>query len=783
MMALPPGSQPPCLDLVPSLDLLASDHSEDDGNGDEVVPEPTNAELLNAIRSFWSSMNEKMETLNRRIASLGGPMDRRQSMTSVASDNSSQPVKSTSAKKSQALKSAAMQALEMDISKIVPFRTVQRRGTTGSPNITDSATTGRFRDKKQRQKPKDVTNVTVRVVPLPDLPRKDLSSEVDEDQIHGAFAAKGAASQPEGREAKTAGSSMRACGERGSSLPRGSSSASVEKPPSSQSSTAKRLTGQNLRVEGIDMNEASMEPRSSGERMASLPRANSSASGERADRAASAPNSPPSQAVGMRHERSDSQPGPNHRTQSIQSSGGGSVRARRSSVDLQRAVSRGNLTEVFKVRESQLTADLKPSSARPPSPRDPSGASGDGSIESHSPTKPVSLLEQLDVPAVQEHSHEDEEEDVEAPRSWWRHLSPLQTFVSGHLSKALGLVPILDGTGPFRYRQRVSMLYHWLVISYLLYGIVTVSYELSLCHFDSGMQPEICDASWPPLAVDLFLMLGSCLVLMSLGGFWNYADTTKLVAQSAEELMSYCEQNSLDEAWKSWSCSDALWALLTWVVLLIGRFGLYGWAVWKGEEQLDLSVVTFASKFSISTGVLIFACFWQVRTSHAMALIVNAWSACLLMGVCSCMESRNTWRRVSGLFRKTSRTFERCCGALGLIIVGLVFSALYDLRQGRGEEVLASVSVAVIIPGVLWTHACTTTACNRLPSLVTLCEGSDEDEDEEYTGLAMFLSLSECGFFVWDTCLTVGLVQKFLYFTAAMAGTIGFQTGALNFKS
>lgn len=51
MMALPPGSQPPCLDLVPSLDLLASDHSEDDGNGDEVVPEPTNAELLNAAGS------------------------------------------------------------------------------------------------------------------------------------------------------------------------------------------------------------------------------------------------------------------------------------------------------------------------------------------------------------------------------------------------------------------------------------------------------------------------------------------------------------------------------------------------------------------------------------------------------------------------------------------------------------------------------------------------------------------------------------------------------------
>ena len=33
--------------------------------------------------------------------------------------------------------------------------------------------------------------------------------------------------------------------------------------------------------------------------------------------------------------------------------------------------------------------------------------------------------------------------------------------------------------------------------------------------------------------------------------------------------------------------------------------------------------------------------------------------------------------------------------------------------------------------GVLLTHASTTTACNRLPSLVTLCEVADEDEDAE----------------------------------------------------
>ena len=64
---------------------------------------------------------------------------------------------------------------------------------------------------------------------------------------------------------------------------------------------------------------------------------------------------------------------------------------------------------------------------------------------------------------------------------------------------------------------------------------------------------------------------------------------------------------------------------------------------------------------------------------------------------------------------------------------------------------------------MLWTHASTTTACNRLPSLVTLIEADDEEEDREYMGLALYLSLSECGFFVsWIWNLNVqSLAQHF----------------------
>ena len=53
----------------------------------------------------------------------------------------------------EAAHGAAIQALQMDISHLVPFRTGKRRGTN-SPTITDSFPVQRMKDKKQPKPPK-----------------------------------------------------------------------------------------------------------------------------------------------------------------------------------------------------------------------------------------------------------------------------------------------------------------------------------------------------------------------------------------------------------------------------------------------------------------------------------------------------------------------------------------------------------------------------------------------------------------------------------------------------
>ncbi|CAJ1367727.1 unnamed protein product, partial [Effrenium voratum] len=115
-----------------------------------------------------------------------------------------------------------------------------------------------------------------------------------------------------------------------------------------------------------------------------------------------------------------------------------------------------------------------------------------------------------------------------------------------------------------------------------------------------------------------------------------------LVLQGAtfcsQDLADCCEMIHLDRAWKIWSCTDAL------------------------------------LPFAVSTGILAVASFWQVRTSHAMTLIIDEWSGNLLRGQSSAWHLKGAWRLISGLFRKTSRTFQSCYAALCATIVLVAFT-------------------------------------------------------------------------------------------------------------
>lgn len=237
-----------------------------------------------------------------------------------------------------------------------------------------------------------------------------------------------------------------------------------------------------------------------------------------------------------------SQEKPNQKVQSLHSSGrDGSInRSRRSSLEMRRAVSKANITEVFKLKEAQLTAALRsptPQSLSPmkgkPKPELPSPAKGvNGDSESESASEAETLVEVVEVEQVEEAE----------PESLWLRLSPLNTFICCHFSKLLGLVPLFhprEESQTWRgfFKELVSRLYHWSLILLLLGSLVRLLWGLSFCHIRSidaihasqyvydEDHDGLCNSAWPPLAVDVALLTGGILVLMSWGGFFNYRDS------------------------------------------------------------------------------------------------------------------------------------------------------------------------------------------------------------------------------------------------------------------
>ncbi|CAE7372145.1 Lrguk [Symbiodinium sp. CCMP2592] len=447
------------------------------------------------------------------------------------------------------------------------------------------------------------------------------------------------------------------------------------------------------------------------------------------------------------------------------------TRSRRKSVEMlnvRRVVSSGNLTDVFKERERALTAHLSPHNE----------------ADLHLPAEvPDDCWASSNAEAGEDWS-----------RSWWLLMRPLDLLVSRTLSKTLGLLPLFpsvqedDKSGDLPWevapsrcvslRQRffhcVGASYHFLVVFFALAYVVISFLRIGRC------QVVLMACARPGMASDAAIAVGALGMLLCWGGI-NYKERMQLISQSLQDLVDALEKKSLDKVFEVWSCSDSLIAVICWALILAGRWTLLYLEMAEDfhTDPNNYSVVFHELGFFVSSGVVILTCFWQVRTSHAMTLIVNSWVEPFLSNQVSCDHLRCEWRTVSGLFRKTSRTFQLCSATIGFTSVLLILCVLYDFREGHAFLALPNIALGLCLPGVLLVHASTTTACKRLPSLVMLWEPSEDSNERDYIDLALFVSMSECGFFIWDTCLTLGLVQKFIYFTVAMAGTLGFQSGVL----
>ncbi|CAJ1362932.1 unnamed protein product [Effrenium voratum] len=345
-------------------------------------------------------------------------------------------------------------------------------------------------------------------------------------------------------------------------------------------------------------------------------------------------------------------------------------------------------------------------------------------------------------------------------------------------TRLCGLAPLVQSREETEEGEEVrpwalatSKAYHCAVL--LLAVVVCTDAILGLSswqHVDLDVE-----VSWRSRTYTLFTDaaagLGTLAVLSSYGGLRNYFTTASAQFELTDYLTRYMEHAGLKYRWRQQRARDVASAFLLWSTSV----GAY---LWFHEGRFTSLAYTRLFGYAFRLACLLSACVLQISKWRGITLMIVAFAQALSGGRLSCREARGHWRELISCMRQTSRMHQFTSASLGSLIVLIAFGTLFDMQQGRLSEAMPNLCLAIALFGVLFVAASATAHCTRLPSLVSMLGGNDMQE-EEYDSLALFLTLSESGFFMWDTRVTLGVIQKFVYFTMAIVGTIGFQLGVL----
>ncbi|CAE7364406.1 unnamed protein product [Symbiodinium natans] len=316
----------------------------------------------------------------------------------------------------------------------------------------------------------------------------------------------------------------------------------------------------------------------------------------------------------------------------------------------------------------------------------------------------------------------------------------------------------------------LSKAYHSLVLLLSLGCIALGASNLSVC----SAQPDVDCTGWP--ATDVAVALGAALAIASCGGLRHYFKSAQMQILITEHLKASIHLADLENQFWRQKVADGFTMVFLWMAILAVRIWMYAFQL-ELHEELALKIVPHA----FASAALLGACYLQVACWRGVSLTIVAFARSLLGGLLDGQEARAKWREMTSCMRQASRTYQLTSAALALTTMLVSFTALFDMHQGLLLHMLPNLVVAGSLLSSLYVAASTTAHCTRLPSLVSMLDGDDEESELEYMNLSLFLSLSESGFFMWDTRVTLGVLQKFVYFSTAIVGTIGFQLNVLHF--
>lgn len=320
-------------------------------------------------------------------------------------------------------------------------------------------------------------------------------------------------------------------------------------------------------------------------------------------------------------------------------------------------------------------------------------------------------------------------------------------------------------------------IYHWLLVSILLVIALSNCFQLVVCDAQPALVEGLCSSAQAGLCTDFGLTVGAFMCLWFFGGARLYQQRTDMLRDARSVLMALLADSNLLNSWHRVIGVDALVALFFWLFLVGGRALLL---IARGD--VDLFSIQAYVGFVLSVSVLTSSGFLQMSTWRGLSLRIESFIEPFLKSKVNCQQMKDQWRLLGACMRTTSRTYQMSSVVAGATTVLCAVAFLIDLQRGHMLASTPALFFCLLLPLFLVPAAFTSVACARFPSLISMLDPGEELESE-FHQLAIFLSLTDCGCFLWDTKLTVGLLQKMIYLTVGFVGTLAVRGGMLPFFS
>ncbi|CAE7389243.1 PYK [Symbiodinium natans] len=274
---------------------------------------------------------------------------------------------------------------------------------------------------------------------------------------------------------------------------------------------------------------------------------------------------------------------------------------------------------------------------------------------------------------------------------------------------------------------------------------------------------------------DIVLGLAAPMCLSFLGGVTpgTYARRTDYMRDSLRYLGNLLKDNNLIEEWRDILGKDLMRLTVAWFSICTLRV-----ASTLLLHDLSAASVSCMVGFVVFASVLAAVGFVLIATWRGLGLRVQRFTDPFRQKEVDLAVVQGQWRELGACMRSMSHALQVCIVVLALTVgTGLIAVAFDVLRDGFALTMLPAVLFFALLTATLLPAALASSACARFPSFVAIYDPGPEMA-EQFIRFADFVAMTDCGCFLWDTKLTLGLLQRVISITIALAAGI-YRSGIL----